>query len=227
MRVDFARITSCRSMDEQRDAVSSALSGMTNDDPVFLSDLIASVDHGGQPVLVNLGDRYELEKELEDSQKTKWKILVMRDEWGNVPGPGQKVVRKVMLPFKKSEEKYYTGDDLSRMKRTGEFSKRFERNREYTVDSKGCITCAFSDAMYFLSQWGVHAETGYPLTMKPEKNDINEISGKPVDAPNGSKLHVWYWRYKEITPEEYKKLPKRDKSPHKERGHLHAEGTTV
>lgn len=85
----------------------------------------------------------------------------------------------------------------------GSFSERFEANRRYVVDEKGCIQCRFTDAGYFLQHWGVHFRTNRGMCGKPE------ISKEPCKTRTGEMLHVWYWRYAEVDAAQYAKLSPR------------------
>ena len=65
------------------------------DNPPRLTDLIVSEQRGGLQVLEAL-EAYYKDLHTPDELKFKWKILVMRDEWGNVPQPGEKFAFGIM-----------------------------------------------------------------------------------------------------------------------------------
>ena len=149
---------------------------------------------------------------LEEQEKTalmtrqqpfKWKILVRRDEWGNVLQPGDVVKRVIPINRKNRDNQPVSSDLFNRAKIRGSFEAEYEYAVEYVVDDKGCIECSFSDAGYFLFNWGVHHKTNLGMTTKREQSE------EPCKAPNGNMLHVWYWRYSEVDREDYEKLPSR------------------
>ena len=192
-------------------AVQQELAQFAPDDPPYLSDIYVNLDDGGQAALVGLEQQYATNR----ANPFVWKILVRRDEWGNVPAPGEKVVRRIPKNRKwvqNNEAKYTSSAQLNSAKVDGSYSDTFEEVREFEVDDKGCISCTFDDAGYFLFNWGVHHKTGRGMCSKPE------YSTEPVAAPNGNKLHVHYWRYSEVDVDDYQQLPQREKKTRKKRG---------
>ena len=145
----------------------------------------------------------------------EWKILVRRDEWGNAPAPGEKVARRVPINRKfldNNDARYTHSTQINQAKVDGSYPDRFEESREYEVDEKGCITCHFDDAGYFLFNWGIHHKTNRGMCSKPE------YSTEPVLSPSGDKLHVHYWRYSEVDADDYRQLPNREAPKRKKRG---------
>lgn len=181
-------------------------------DPPYLSDIFVNLNDGGQAALVALEHHDRAQRMRSGGQPFIWTVQVRRDEWGNVPSPGDKVVRKVPINRKNLDYQPVRSSVLNSAMVDGSFSEKFEDIREFEVDSKGCISCMFDDAGYFLFNWGVHHKTNRGMCGK------QEYSTEPVGAPNGNKLHVHYWRYSEVDADDYKKLPKRDKSPRGKRG---------
>lgn len=193
-------VLQCRDEAEIDSQVDLIMAECQESEPPFLSDLLIGVNNGGQPILIALGDREKAEMELSDDERFRWKIQVLRDEWGNEPVPGEFVERVIQKNLYKKEGKPVPATDLSAAKVDGSYSRKYERRLRYEVDGKGCIVCGFSAAMYFLTVYGVHSVTGYALTTKPEH------STGVSKAPNGNQLHVWYWRYKEMDTKAYKVL---------------------
>jgi len=167
----------------------------------FLSDLIIDVERGAQPVLVAL-ERWEIEEpKRSDDERLRWKIQVLRDEWGNVPQPGDTVTRRVLKNLYLRDGIPASSADMSRAKINGTFAQDYEEHYTFRVDDKGCISCGFTTAANLLNTYGIHSDTRRPITKK------QELSGAPSQAPNGDLLHVHYWRYREVRREEYEALP--------------------
>jgi hypothetical protein len=183
----------------------------SNDVP-YLSDILIRGGGVGQPVLEEL-EAMESEAIMSRDADSlmKWKLKVIRDEWGNPPRPGDKVIKINKLPLNK-RGKSLPPDELNLAMLDGSYAKRFEKHVPYTIDEKGCIECSFTDAGYFLIHHGIHGKTERTMNTKEEH------STEPVDAPNGSKIHVWYWRFMEVDAEDYKNLPKLKKTDEPKRG---------
>jgi hypothetical protein len=203
-RIDIAEV---RKLKSNEDALASYIDDFIDqkcspDDPPYLSDLILNAKNGGIPVLEAVSYHYEENRDNESSQ-FRWKIQVIKDEWGNDPSPGDVIRRRI-----KREEYYKPGkpipsQELSVMKADGSYEKKFIRWNEYKVDEKGCIDCAFADAMWFLTCFGKHSYGGGRISIHAV-----EHSGDPLDSPSGDKLHAWYWRHQEASKEQYAELPK-------------------
>jgi len=205
-------ITACRTQDEIDRKVAAIIAECERTEPPFLSDLILGISDGGQAIMIGLGDREKRELEMQDGDRFRWKIKVLRDEWGNKLQPGDVVERVVMKGLYKRDGIPVASTEMSRAKVDGSYKDRFENRYRYTVDDKGCVECGFTAAGYFLNVYGVHAITGYSLTTKPVH------STEPSKAPNGQMLHVWYWRYSETDAAMYDALPKIKKSDDPKRG---------
>lgn len=203
MHFDLNQFRSIVDRNEKIDAIKSALYQAPEDDPPYLSDLIVSDDDA---ITVALSD---MEQEAMRTRRDglTWRLLVIRDEWGNVPQPGEAIDRIIPINRKTRDGKPVSAKDINRAMVDGSYSKKYEDNRSYTIDEKGCISCSFSDAVYFLKHWGIHGKTRTGITYHPEH------SQEPCIAPNGQKLHVWYWRFAEVDNAEYAKLGKRVQAP--------------
>ena len=192
-----------RDEDEIDKKVDLILAECSKTEPPFLSDLIIGADNGGQPILMGLGAREANELEMSDTDRFRWRIQVLCDEWGNKPIQGEFVERVIQQNLYKKEGKPVPATDLSRAKRDGSYAAKYERRVRLEIDEKGCITCGFTSASILLNTLGVHAVTGYAMPHnKPEH------SGDVLTTPNGDKLHAWYWRYKEMDSKMYDALPK-------------------
>lgn len=206
--------TTLRSIDNEEEKIKyvrGLIAQCGDHDNIFLSDVI--LRGGAEGVFVA--------RELENQERTRlmsgrkpmtWKIKVLKDEWGNVPQPGDIVKKKTAKPPKKPNGKYYTSDERNMSMVAGTYEQDFFDVREYEVDEKGCIECSFTDAGYFIKMFGVHARSGRPI------NTRRELSTEPVKSPNGGMLHVHYWRYKEVPLEDWSKMEKIASSSGKKRG---------
>ena len=158
-----------------------------------LSDIITARGEGGEPVL-----EYIHKQEVRNAPLGKgrmWKLRVIRDEWGNEPPNVKEVTIKRMRPLRDPSGLKITGRKLNDHKRRGTFERTFVDVHTYEVDEYGCITCPFEDAVLLLRGYGVHHASGEPITGR------REMSSAPCKAPDGSQLHVWYWRYVEVPPD--------------------------
>jgi hypothetical protein len=208
-------ISIIQDINEKNRRINALIASCPPDDPIFLSDLIVMTKGGNsraaQEILIALDAN---EKGSRHPRKPMvWKIQVLRDEWGNIPNPGEQIYKKNKLPLFQSDGKPYPPNYFNTAMITGRYHEEFEEKVPYEVDEKGCIECSFTDAGHFLEQWGIHPN-GHQITRKPEH------STEPVrTSEDGQKLHVWYHRYKEMTKESYAKLPPRkpSKEPKREK----------
>ena len=141
------------------------------DNPPYLSDIFVNVNDGGQAALIALEQHDQQQRMRPGGRPFEWKILVRRDEWGNAPAPGEKVARRVPINRKfldNNDARYTHSTQINQAKVDGSYPDRFEESREYEVDEKGCITCHFDDAGYFLFNWGIHHKTNRGMCSKPE-----------------------------------------------------------
>ena len=170
-------------------------------DPIFLSNCIIKAATEAPPVMIEMAAR-EDERLKARQDPMLWKILVLRDEFGNIPNPGDVVVKVNKKPMKRGT-KPISSKERNMAILDGSYSEKFENRIEYVVDEKGCIECSFTDAVHFLNLWGVHLKTGRTMTTKKEH------STDPCEAPGGRMLHVHYYRYMEQTRESYNLRPGR------------------
>lgn len=184
------------------------LAKFTPDNPPYLSDVYLNLDEGGQAILIAL----EEQENLRGQQPFKWKIEVIKDEWGNVPQPGEKLIRAIPKNRKNRDGVPVGSREFNNAMVRGSYADEFEDRIEYVIDDKGCIECTFSDAGYYLFNWGIHGKTRRGMCNK------REYSGEPCKAPNGDKIHVHYWRYAEMDKDMYAALPVRKPEETKKRG---------
>lgn len=201
MNIDYKEITDEKDGSRRIDLAVEQLRRFSPDNPPPLSDFYTRLDKGGQSFLVALAEQEQ--NAVRGGQQFKWKIQVRRDEWGNVPGPGDVVVRTMPKNLKDRKSSPTPSGEINAAIIDGSFAERFEDRYEYVVDEKGCITCTFTDAGYFLQNWGVHFRTNRGLSGRPE------YSKEPCKAPSGGMLHVHYWRYAEVPAADYATLPPR------------------
>jgi hypothetical protein len=152
----------------------------------------------------------------EQRKPMMWRLLVIRDEWGNVPNPGDVVYMVTPRSLKRGEKLIPVGDRNVAMM-DGSYSDTYEHKRPYTVDEKGCISCSFTHAGSFLHTRGMHSKSNRPMTT------YKSPSEEPVMAPDGKMHLIHYYLYKEITKEAYEKLPKRANSNKKKVGYANVE----
>ena len=215
-RLDLTQLKVAAGVGNLDSTLSAMLDQCAPDDPPYLSDLIIREQDGGLFVKMELENRYNRDRNKPLSDKFTWKLLVLRDEWGNPPVPGEYVTKRQLKPLDTAPGKPATSRELTEDKRAGDYDKKWIDEIRYQIDAKGCIVCEFQDAAYFLMSFGVHGKSGRPISMhrKPTSKDWEgpemrrpELSNRPVEAPDGNKLHVWYWRYQEVDRDEYEKLP--------------------
>jgi hypothetical protein len=185
---------------ERREYINEQITKCSAGDPIQLSDLIVNASSWGGSGLICLGHHH---RELLDvgEKPTTWKLRVVRDEWGNTLGPGDVVLRKTQKKLTDADGQPYPPMEMSTAIQDGSYDERFIAVKRFHVDKKGCIECNFEDAVYFLNVWGLHSVTGRAMTRKLE------TSREPVNAPNGQQLHCHYWRFREVTKEQYASLP--------------------
>lgn len=194
MSIDFLALSQIRDVKTQAQLAREMIAA--DPDGIYLSDVLIRAGYEGGVVLIELA-KLETTALRSRRKPQTWNIFVLRDQWGNVPGPGDKVIKIDKRPD------LGTSGNRNIAKLDGSYAERYEDRIEYEVDEKGCITCTFTDAGHFLNLWGVHGRTNRTMTTKPEHSE------EPCDCPGGGKKHVWYWRYKEVTAAEYEKLPRR------------------
>jgi hypothetical protein len=192
-------------LDKQDDMIHDILSQCDPDDPPFLSAiLVHSQENGAFRVMEILAT---------NQYPFQWKLKVLRDEWGAVPGTkewekshgGRLVVeREIPINRVKRDGDLVTPRVMSLAKKDGSYDQKYERRKQFKIDAKGCITCGYDDAVYFMNNWGYNQKTSSAVTKKPE------YSYEPRDIKDptaGNKKHVRYWRYSEKDREDYEKLP--------------------
>jgi len=165
-------------------------------DPPFLSNILI---HIGENAVVQL-----CEALASGSYTFKWKIQALRGEFGEDIKPGDFVVRNMPINRVKRDGDLVTPRTMSKAKRDGSFKRKYEREKKFLVDEKGCFTCGYDDAVYFLNNWGYNKKTKSAVTSKPE------YSHEPVDIRDpskGVKKHVRNWRYAEMDKHDYVNLP--------------------
>lgn len=188
--------------------IDSVLSSCAPDDPPYLSDLLVRIRGGGQPVLIALENKYNYDRNMPEENRFHWHLKVNYDEWGNKVSPGDFVVHRESLKLFHRPGVPMTSAEVDEEKRDGTFEQRRIKKTPYKVDEKGCIKCEFTHSMYFLIVFGIHGKSGAKLSKHPyETSGGARGDGEPIKAPNGDKLHCWYYRYKEVDKAQYAELP--------------------
>ena len=167
-----------------------------DDDPLYFSDL-----------LVDGKRSLPLQHALFADDNPKFILECLVDEWGNPVSPGEDVIRKVEKDLIR-DKKPIPGHQLSTWKRQGVYDKKMMTIRRWPVDEKGCIHVNAKDALYFLSVYGIHGDSGSPISYHGRPH-----SEEPVDVPGHAehKLHVHYYRFREVEKRAWEKLSKKEK----------------
>jgi hypothetical protein len=174
----------------------------TPDDPPFLSDAITGFNAGGVHVMEALALRFENDRNRPLEKRFRWKLQVLRDEWGNKPQIGDVFKFDVQRPLQHSPGKPVNANELNIDIMNGSYRKKWIDEYEYPVDEKGCITVEFQHASSLLTRFGIHGHSGHNMSIHKV-----EHSGDPVTGPDGQKRFVWYWRLRESDRDDYAKLP--------------------
>lgn len=220
MRVDLAEIRHIASNSRDlNNYIDTIFTRCRPDDPPYMSDLLIGYNQGGIHIMMALAERAETDSRIDRpaDQRFSWKLKVLKDEWGQPVYPGDKVYHSIYTSPNHGEGKPYTASEISIEKMNGQFERNWITKVPYTVDSKGCITCGFVAASYFLQKWGIHGISGAIIS-----HHKVETSGDPQEAPKEGLKHVHYWRFKEIEKATYDKLDdiavraQDDKGPKKE-----------
>jgi hypothetical protein len=210
-RIDFPRIAAATNRELRLATFDEERARCGNH--VILTDALLSSRSMGTMILEILD--YE-EKQARGVNVDSWRLLVLTDEWGHVPQPGELVTREVFNGYRDKLGRKLTARGAQSALQAGRRDE-FYTYRRYTVDERGCITCGYTDAVTFLNDFGVTYHTGgrIALCSRPE------LSNGPCRAPDGSQKHVHYWRFMEIPPECYEQLPLRtntEDAPRAKRG---------
>jgi hypothetical protein len=186
---------------EKRAFINDFIKNCDDDDPIQISDLLANKNSWGGMCLQTLGIAEEQLRMRGGDNPMMWNLQVISDEWGNKLTEGDIVIRRVKSNYKDVEGQSIDPSEISSSRLDGSYEERFVMTKKFKVDKKGCIRANFEDAVSMCNLWGLHSVTGRTLTTK------KATSREPQECPNGQKLHCHYWRYKEVTKEQYDKLP--------------------
>lgn len=181
-RINYAYITAPRTMDAKLEALDNEIERVGY---ICLTDAIAAYDYGGALMFATFDKSPPTEK---------YRIRVLKDEWGNPPKPGDKVTRQIEKPRYDRAGRKLRGRAVNDMKRRGIWEKKYIETREWEIDQFGCIELGWEDAAWLLQSYGVSFETKEGICGR------KELSGGPCKAPSGDMLHVHYWRYEEVPP---------------------------
>lgn len=208
MDIDLKKLRAIVEEDGKYQFAQETLAAMSPSNLPYLTDLYVNSEKGGEYFLVVISEM-DQKARMVGRQPPMWRLQVIRDEWGNVPSPGDVVERRIPINRKDRQGKPVLSSELNAAKMDGSYEERFEEVEQYVVDEKGCISVPFNTAGYWLTNNGIHGRTRKGICRRPEH------STEPVNAPNGQKLHVWYWRFAEMDNEMYAALPIRSASDRK------------
>ena len=200
--INYSNISAGNNIIQKLATVESEIQkAIEEDGAVFLSDSLVMLTAGGAMVLEYLGkDHYEEDRGKQWDEQKKYIIKVLCDEWGNEPKENDIVELKYKKNVTDAKGVLLDSQQEKYAKMAGTYDKKFYKTSRLKVDKYGCVTATFEDAVRMLNLNGVHSVSGEPLTNK------SRHSMEPVDAPDGSKKLVWYWRFKELTQAEYSAL---------------------
>lgn len=169
---------------------------------IYLTDCIVRSAYEGVYVLMELA-KLEETALMSGRAPMKWKLLCMLDEWGNVPNPGDKVIKTQSINMKNADGTLVKPVERNIAINDGSYGELFEHKTEYVVDNKGCIECSKTDAVHFLHRYGVHSRTNRAMTTR------RATSTEPVLRRDGQRMYVHYRRFKEVEPKNYEQLADR------------------
>jgi hypothetical protein len=213
MDIDWQLIKKSNSVLERSNIVRDAIAACKPGDNIFLSECIVRAAQEGVYVLMELAQLEERALRTRQPPMT-WKLLCLKDEWGDVPQPGDKIVKIEPINTHTADGKLVKPMERNIALNNGTYSDDFENRIEYTVDEKGCIECSKTDAVYFLNRYGIHPKSRRPIGTGGRK----EFSTEPVLRADGQKMHLHFRRFMEMTNEAYEKLPPREPSKEPKRG---------
>lgn len=195
----------------------------TPDDPPYMSDLLLGFNAGGVHVMEALEARFKEDQSIERpmEQRFRWKLKVLKDEWGQPVKPGDTVEHVVHRSPNHGKGKPMTSGEISVLKMNGFYERDWVTRIPYVVDEKGCITCGFVATSYFLQKFGIHGKTGAIIS-----HHKVEHSGDPQVAPKEGMKHAWYWRFKEVDAEDYGKLAVITEQKHSSEGSSRPSGNS-
>lgn len=150
-----------------------------------LSDAIVRRQRGGQYVIKALHEEITRKglmdpttRRLNDPSEYKWKLKCIAHKDGRPPQPGDKISYVVHTATT------YQGIPVSNtiiqdLAREGISLKQI---RDYVLDDDCCFTCTFDPALYFLTQFGVHYDTGQMLAPINKDRDCTGINARFVEV---------------------------------------------
>lgn len=202
-KIDYERAADKPSQKATRAAV---IEDFENVDYISISDAQANFTRGGDTVLQLLAAE-EMTGKIDPAtgrsnpmMRRSWKIKVLCDHWGLEVKPGDVIEWKANKHRHDKSGRKYTSRDVAEMKRRGEGNKLVDMHAA-VVDNKCCIELGFQDASKLLATHGVYYLSGMPLSK------LKQFSRAEKMAPDGVMRKVHNWRYVEVLPDEYEKLP--------------------
>lgn len=197
-RINYPVLAQIRNGSQRAEALEQEIAKC---DYLCLTDCFANPELGGPLTLQWLDE--EAKRDAPSGRMRKFRIRVLRDEWGNQPPDITSVERVITLPLITRDGKQLSSRVLNDMRRRGDFERRYIVRRKYDLDEKGCFEAGYEDAGWFLSTYGIHFDSKIALPT----NGRRELSASPCRAPDGSMKYIWYWRYEEAPPWVYDELP--------------------
>ena len=171
-----------------------------NGEVPILSDALVTVGNGaGFYVIKTLGNGQGSGDMPGDFSSFRFKIRCLRDRWGNKFFKGDSITREYKKPHERAG-RILSSKEIGNLISTGRYRREFVVEKKFDLDDKGCIDCSFGEAVYFLTQNGIHFRDKTRITK------LDEFSRNPVKEGMQQEIHKWNWRFEEAPPNEHAKL---------------------
>ena len=150
-----------------------------------LSDAIVNRTVGGQHVLIALDNArktgvFDPSTQSYSNEQTRWKIRKILNRDGSTPKKGDTVKVLFQREQRDAANHKLSAEQWADIVRRG--GQGQERYHMYTLDDDCCFECGYQDAMFLLTEYGVHYETRMSL------GNRKETQGMP-----GRIVHNWLY----------------------------------
>lgn len=131
-------------------------------------------------------------KKPDPTNRRTFRLRPLFDEWGDPYKPGDIVEWKAGINKRDRQGRKFTSQKIKELVRTGQ-EDQYYITHAAEVDADGCIQCAYEDAGSLINLWGIHYDTGLPISKHQEFGALS-------DYPDGGKRHKRNWRFVEVLP---------------------------